>query len=573
MNTKEKATTMRFHRVPRTLGMLAGATYCLVGGLAQASNSDPPISPTILAESVDDSSMTVIWQKPTNYSSVTSYKVYNSSGTNVCTAGTNPNGGPNLYCHVTGLAANTSESLSVASEESGGESSRVSAGSATTKAAMTNVYVDTYASQNSDSTTTTANIQSAITHACNGSTSGRVVIKSGESFISGALNMPNNCTFEIDGTLTASTNASQFQYGNNRFPLYGTGGNYGSVHYPTNYNGLINVCGSGSTSCTGSNVRLVGSGTVSGGQYQSGSLTQLANNMVSAKGSDSARGDLINFQGVSGLYIRGLTFNNPPEHVIFVSRGTNVSVESISSNSYQGSDSSLHNGDGIDLATTTSAHVYGSSFNTGDDCINLNAGSNLPGVTEGRPDGSSSSNNLRIFDNTTSHGHGGVVHGSFTAAWIQNVLIEDNYFNGTDIGLRFKTGTNRGGGARYVTARDNKISNIKSAGIEMVGSYPDSTGMASGGQGSFNNITIKNLTGSVKSGAYSIHVTGNSSPRHTSFTFSNINITGSGSKGISIYQTSSSSFTNVTTASGSWVYDKTSTGMTFSACSPTPTAM
>ena len=565
---------MRFHRVPRTLGILAGAGCLLASGLAQASNSDPPISPTVLAESMDDTSLTIIWQKPTNYSSVTSYKVYNSSGTNVCTAGTNPNGGPNLYCHVTGLTANTAYTLSVASEESGGESTRVAASGVTTKAAMTNVYLDTQSgvSQNTDSTSVTAAIQTALNNNC---VSGkRVVIKSGESYISGALTLPSNCTFEVDGTLTASTNAAQFQHVNNRFPLYGTGGNYGSVHYPTNYNALINVCGAGSTSCTGSNVRLVGSGTISGGQYQSGTLTQLANNQVAAQGAnDSARGDLINFQGVTGLYIRGLTFNNPPEHVIWVSRGTNVSVESISSNSYQGSDSSLHNGDGIDLATSTSANVFGSSFNTGDDCINLNAGSNLPGQTEGRPDGSSSSNNLRIFDNTTSHGHGGVVHGSFTAAWIQDVLIEDNYFNGTDIGLRFKTGTNRGGGAKNITARDNKMSNISSAGIEMVGSYPDSTGMASGGVGYFTNITIKNLTGSVKSGAYAIHVTGNPNPRHTGFAFSNINITGSGSKGISIYQTSSSSFTNVTTASGSWVYEKVSTGMTFSGCTPTPTAM
>ena len=563
---------MRLHRTTRTLGILLGTSACLVSGIAQASNSDPPISPSIPSESVDDSSLTVVWQKPTNYANVTGYKVYNGS-TLLCTAGTGPTSKPNLYCHITGLAANTAYTLSVASEESGGESSKVNTNGVTTKAAMTNVYVDSYASQNSDSTTTTANIQSAITHACNGSTSGRVVIKSGESFISGALNMPNNCTFEIDGTLTASTSASQFQHTGDRFPLYGTGGNYGSVHYPANYNGLINTC-TGNAGCSASNVRLVGSGTVSGGQYSSGTITVLATNEVAAQGAtDSARGDLLNLNGVSGLYIRGLTFNNPAEHVIFVSRSSGISVESISSNSYQGSDSTLHNGDGIDLATSNNIRVFGSSFNTGDDCINMNAGSNLPGQTENRPDGASGSfgADIHIFDNTTSHGHGGVVFGSFTAAWIQDVMAEDNYFNGTDVGYRFKTGTNRGGGARYVTARDTKVSNIGTAIIQVTGTYPDSSGMTSGGAGSFNNIKISSITGTGKSGAYAVEIDGNSSLKDTSFTFTNVNVTGAG-KGISVYQLNSSSFTNVTNNAGSFYYDKTESGLSFSGCSPTPTA-
>src|SRR4029077_2643870 len=87
MNTNKRIKTMRFHRVPRTLGILAGAGCLLASGLAQASNSDPPTSPTIPAESVDDSSLTVVWQKPTNYATVTGYKVYNGS-TLLCTAGT-----------------------------------------------------------------------------------------------------------------------------------------------------------------------------------------------------------------------------------------------------------------------------------------------------------------------------------------------------------------------------------------------------------------------------------------------------------------------------------------------------
>jgi polygalacturonase len=283
---------------------------------------------------------------------------------------------------------------------------------------------------------------------------------------------------------------------------------------------------------------------------------------------------------------------DPAEHVILVARSTNVSVEQINSTSYHGSDSSYHNGDGIDLATSTNANVYGSSFDTGDDCINLNAGSNAPGVAEARPDGSSSGT-IHIFDNTTLHGHGGVVFGSFTAAWIQYVTAEDNYHNGTDVGIRFKTGTNRGGGAQSVTVRDTKFNNIGSTGIEVTGSYKDSTGYAAPGTnpvGHFKNITITNITSNgntgLKSGAYAIKVDGNegtsgcdaSNCRHINLAFSNIDIRGSGGKGISVYQVSSSTWTNVkattdgTTAVGTFYIQTGSWGDTFTSCVPTPVA-
>jgi polygalacturonase len=146
-------------------------------------------------------------------------------------------------------------------------------------------------------------------------------------------------------------------------------------------------------------------------------------------------------------------------------------------------------------------------------------------------------------------------------------------FNGTQIGLRFKTGTNRGGGANGVWATDNKVNNVSSAAMMVEGSYPDSTGMASAGVGYFTNINVTNLTGVVKSGAYAVNIAGNSSPKHTAFTLKNVNITGSGCKGVSIYQTTSSTFNNVTSAAGTFVYESASlTASAFTSCSPTPTA-
>ncbi len=146
-------------------------------------------------------------------------------------------------------------------------------------------------------------------------------------------------------------------------------------------------------------------------------------------------------------------------------------------------------------------------------------------------------------------------------------------FSGTQIGLRFKTGTNRGGGANGVYATDNKVNAVTKEAIMVEGSYPDSTGMTAASQGYFTNITVTNLTGSIASGAYAINITGNSSPKHSNFKFTNVNITGSGGKGVSIYQTTASTFTNVTAAAGTFVYESASlSASAFTSCSPTPTA-
>jgi len=580
MNIRERIKQVLSHKTSRKFTTLfVGTAVSAAAGLAQAAPA-APVSPLMLNESIDDTSMTVVWQKPSSYSSITSYKVYVNGSLKGSTSN-GPTGKPNLYYHITGLTANTvyANLIKVSSVDGTGESAQVVAGASSsgsgtqcasgsckTMATQPVVYVHSYSGATA--------VQQAI-DAC--ASNGKVVIQSGETYTSGAVffkhgsTTKNNCTLQVDGTLNADTNAASYPYTNDRFPSYGTGGNYGSVHYPTNHMGLLNSCDT--TSCAVSNIRIVGSGHVTGGAYVSGALTTLGNNMASAHG-DSSRADLVNMAGVTGLYMRGVTFQDPPMHILFVARSSNVSVETVTSNSYRGADSSIHNGDGIDLATTSSAYVFGSSFDDGDDCINLNAGSNLPGVTEARAD-----SNIRVFDNTTHHGHGGVVFGSFTAAWIKSVTAEDNKFDGTDVGLRFKTGTNRGGGAGGtssmsdgVLCRDNQINNIKSTGIEMTGSYPDSTGYASAGVGYFRWITISNLTGSVASGAYAIKIDGNASPRHTNLTFSNVNITGSGGKGISVYQVSNSTFTNVTAASGTFYYEPGSYADTFSSCSPAPTA-
>ena len=403
----------------------------------------------------DDSSITAIWSKPSDYSNVVSYNVYQN--------GSLAGNTKNLFYNITGLEANSPYSLIVKAVDASGEESGPSNKVIQSTAPPMKVFnVTAYGAVGDGKTLNTAAIQKAIDECTPG---GKVLIPSG-TFVSGALFLKSNITLQIDGILRGSDNAADYPLTSKRFPYYASG---------NNYTGLINAYTTTYGSIT--NVRICGCGTVNGGSDSVGSIighkdTILGSNQAKDANEDSARADMITVKGVDGLYLGGLTLVNSPMHVIFISYSKNITVNGLMVTTYD-----IHNADGIDLATSDTAYIFNSSFDAGDDCINFNAGVGADGVKENCPD-----NNIRVFNCIAKRGHGGVVFGSFTGAWIQNVLVEDCVFDGTDIGLRFKTGTKQGGGAKNVLCRDITIKNIaKHSAIFFDSSY--SCDYPSGGLG------------------------------------------------------------------------------------------
>jgi len=560
----------------------------------------------------------VVWEKPTSYSTVTGYRIYVNGTLKGTTSNISwPAGITNqqLYYDITGLTANTAYSITVRSvDASGAESANSNTVSQTTTATPTviNITASPYNAVAGGSTLNTVAIQKAI-NAC--PVGGKVLIPSG-TFKSGALYLKSDCTYQIDGVLLGSDAAADYEWGNNRFPVYGTTG-FGTAKYPTNYKALLNTCGYytdwtartgyvADNLCTGfKNIRITGSGSVAGSSGSSADsansgyyLSTLAHNQRAAQGGDSATGDsaradLANLQGVNGLYIANLKFSLPAMHMLFVARSSNVTFANINANSWpSGASKGIHNGDGIDLSTAyatalttsgptgllpTNAYIFGSTFDNGDDCINLNAGTSAPGVTAATP-----VNGVKIFNNYTLHGHGGVVLGSFTAAGFKNIAITENTFNGTEIGLRFKTGTNRGGGIAPlsgsdfgVKALDNKVNAIIDDAIIIMSDYPDSTFADAPTPGYFHDITVTNLTGSVGSSAYAIETDSTAGYEHTNIKMTNVNITGG--KGYSIYGVKGTSantmFTTLKSSVGTFYYDGSLlSSSNFASCSPAPTA-
>jgi len=409
---------------------LAIPMVALAIGLASATAQaavNPPINVVVPPLAFEDTHITVSWQKPSTATGIVGYNVYvngtkkGSVSTITWASGMTNN---QLYYDITGLTANTSYSIKVRSyDSSGAESADSTTVTQSTTATPAIIYVRSYASQ---SGTQTSQVQAAI-NAC--PTNGKVVIASGETFTSGALYLKANCTYQIDGTLKGSDAAADYAWGNNRFPLYGSGGSYGTVKYPTNYKSLLNTCQTSNNNCTGvNNIRLTGSGTVAG---SSGSAADSANsgyhlsttgiNMRSAQANvDTARADLVSITGSTGVYISKLKFTLPAMHMLFIGKSSNITIANINANSWPSASSKgIHNGDGVDLYSSTNAYIFGSTFDNGDDCINTNAGTNAPGVYDNKP-----IQNLHVFNNYTLHGHGGVVFGSFTAGWMKQVWID-----------------------------------------------------------------------------------------------------------------------------------------------------
>jgi exo-poly-alpha-galacturonosidase len=448
----------------------------------------------------EDTHITVVWSKPSS-GSPAGYNIY-ANGAKVGSVSKImfPNGDSNqqLFYDITNLTANTSYSIVVRAvdavgNESGNSNAVVQATTPTSVAI--NVLSAPYNATGNGSTLTTAALQAAI-NAC--PVGGKVLFPAGNKFLSGALYLKSDCTYEIEGTLIASGSKADYQMGNNRFPIYGTGGVYGTTKYPDNYKGLLNTCPVSNNLCNVQNIRLTGSGTVQGNS-----------SLASAEGT-AARGDLVNLTGVKGLYIAGLTFSKSSEHMLFVARSSNITVASINNQS-----AGISNGDGIDLVTAyadsltqngpvgllpTNAWIFGSIWNNGDDCINLDAGTGAPGVASGTPlDG------IHIFNNDTLAGHGGVVYGSFTGGGLKNTWAVENTFNGTDIGFRIKTGSGHGGGIAKLGAGDVGLVGIDNVfknpgiGIQITNTYPDTTGLPGAGVGVFHDINISGCSGSAKS--------------------------------------------------------------------------
>ncbi|WP_222429924.1 fibronectin type III domain-containing protein [Paenibacillus cremeus] len=539
----------------------------------------PPQNLSVPTLAYDDTSITLVWNKPDNYAEadIADYNVY-MDGKKIGSAKNNSASPAKAFVDnfyndssnssavkvsnhtyiVTGLAPSTTHAFTVRSVDSNGNESADSNTLTQATTATPEVFnVMNYGAVGDGKALDTASIQATIDATPSG---GKVLIPAGKTFVSGSLWIKkSNITFQVDGTLKASDNAADFPYPD-----------------PT-HRSAVKTYSLLNTDSGLENIRIVGTGIIDGNGWKqdapdadgfpiaktsnvgsvttNGILAAAQFNLAKSWGfsDDDAyktRSNLISASGVNKVYFGGgLSVVNPSQHTLSVS-STNVTLNGVKIMTYD-----VNNGDGIDMSGT-GLIVINSVFDTGDDDINFAAG--VGATAERNP----SVQNIWIFNNFFRRGHGAVVAGSNTAAWIQNIIAEDNVMNGIGVGLRAKTGAGVGGGARNIVFRDTAMKNVSDGDqypFEFTSAYPSSTNDPAPDMGRFKHIFVKNVSVDTST-KNAIFVSGTSDAPHEDIHFTNVSFNNTPATSINYLKNSSFInvvFTNVQKGVAPWVYTNT----------------
>lgn len=506
----------------------------------------PPTNLQSPAASADDTSIVLIWKKPVDDSDISSYNIYmddkqiGSTKTaeaplkdpmeTFYAAPENANA-VKISVHnykVTGLNPETKHKFSVKSvSQSGKESAASNEIEQSTSPKKKTFLITDYGAVGDRNTLNTKAIQQAIDDCTPG---GKVLIPAG-GFKTGPLWLKSDMTLEIspEATLLASENADEYSYldtsGELRF--------YALINSKDAKN--IRITGSGcidgngwmqsSSTDDGLPVFLKAKNTIKAGQpalMHTFNIGILAKNSVQ-KAMDSGlsfkqayprRPCLITLKDSADIYLADFTLRNPANHAIGIYGSKSAALNRIRVETYD-----ANNGDGLNFADSDGLVVFNSLFSTGDDDINFSAGQGLNDQQK------ASTKNIWIFNNYIRRGHGAIVAGSHTAAWIENILAEDNLIEHTQTGLRCKTNQTTGGGARNIIFRDNALKDIEKQAFVFTSNYEDPNAAnaypPADAPGVFHDITIQNCS-IDKTGEAAIEAIGIPSASHFGLKFENL---------------------------------------------------
>uniref|UniRef100_A0A915ES79 Uncharacterized protein n=1 Tax=Ditylenchus dipsaci TaxID=166011 RepID=A0A915ES79_9BILA len=254
-------------------------------------------------------------------------------------------------------------------------------------------------------------------------------------YVTGSLFLKSHMTLEIEegATLLGSTNSSDY-------PMIP------STNDTLRPYALLNT----EFNKTFSDIRITGKGTVDGNGWtksSSDTTDEIGNKLPNyAHGSDTTwqkLGILAKNQIQAAVDKLG---GNATAHGVLFNQCTNSVFANVNSQTFD-----VNNGDGLEVVSSSNTLVYNSFFDNGDDCLNFACGQGK--VTKDvKP-----VQFTWILNNFFRQGHGGVVVGSHTGAWVQDILAEDNVMFLTDNGFRLKSTPATGGGGRRFVFRDTAM--------------------------------------------------------------------------------------------------------------------
>jgi polygalacturonase len=192
------------------------------------------------------------------------------------------------------------------------------------------------------------------------------------------------------------------------------------------------------------NIAIVGRGTVNG----RGETWWKAHR---EKSLAYPRPRLIGFTACTNVLIENITLINSPSWTINPVRCKNVRIHGVTITNPPDSP----NTDGINPDSCSLVRISDCLVSVGDDCITLKSGAEHE-RTELRPP----CRDITITNCTLERGHGGIVIGSEMSGGVENVVVSNCVFIGTDRGIRLKSRRGRGG-----TVENVRISNLIMDGV------------------------------------------------------------------------------------------------------------
>jgi polygalacturonase len=205
-----------------------------------------------------------------------------------------------------------------------------------------------------------------------------------------------------------------------------------------------------------------------------------------ASGNTSPRPVMLSFRSCQRIRVESITLTNAPVFNITQNACSDVTVEGITILNPANSP----NTDGIDPKSCQRVRIAHCYIDTGDDNVALGGSS---GPLE---------EDILVTDCTFLHGHGCSI-GSGTGCGVRNMLVRRCTFDGTDTGVRFKSGRDRGGLVENVTYEDLTMKNVGVA-IGVTSYYANTTIDTALAEDKpqpvtpttpqWRNITVRNLT-------------------------------------------------------------------------------
>jgi polygalacturonase len=271
-------------------------------------------------------------------------------------------------------------------------------------------------------TTATRALQEAI-DACHARGGGTLLVPAGK-YLTGPITFQDDISLYLDAgaTLLASQDPADYPVTSNRWE-----GREQPAYAPLiGGNGLKNVA-------------LLGRGTIDG-QGEAWWKSFRENRLA------APRPRLIGFADCSNLLIQGVRLINSPGWTVNPVRCENVQIHGLTIVNPPDSP----NTDGINPDSCRHVRISDCYVSAGDDCIAIKSGAE----SEERAL-LAASRDITISNCTLARGHGGIVIGSEMSGGVQNVVVSNCVFVGTDRGIRMKSRRGRGG-----VVEDIRISNL-----------------------------------------------------------------------------------------------------------------